>query len=583
MAIIDTEKNTVVIRIVFDGSPLSGKTTTIYALRDALTPSSEVFPPDGDTDTTLYFDWLEYTGGQFQQMPITCQIVSTPSQANLNARRQYLLNTADVVIFVIDAADNDQQTALEYYADVQTIQAENGSKALILANKQDKKDVINDELAYLYQTDDDVETKIVQASALKNQGIRESFVLAVRLASERLETLQAQGDSLDQQPSEKTASELLSAIQQLEHEEPNDISLSTSELEALADLSAEPILETLTPTASTPDLTDTQIQALANLDDDVLLPEIDADSEIVATSELSEPESDGSIEPIDSLEDSALVTIANLAQDPIDDLPSIETAADVEINEPVKSQRLPRFPDEETPYQWVYPPLLGRNILAKPDFQRGLRPSLDDETWMIHLDGQWRCFSNLDWEYPTEQAARQALREQTAWHVQCNPLLMKQRCVAIAQERKTWRLWQITQAPTHLAEQLTEALLLTDVNQLVVETFTCATCYLDAYQELSQLPFEFQVQLDNVEVHEKHIAYLGVIYGEKSSATDNYLGSNDAIKQVLKQGFTSIVQQAVRTEDLDVEAIVSELEAVQTQDDNLIVVESLAELFVEAI
>ncbi|MEK7990193.1 MAG: GTPase domain-containing protein [Thiotrichaceae bacterium] len=582
MAIIDTEKKHVVIRIVFDGASLSGKTTIIYALRDALSPNSDVYPPNGDADSTSYFDWLEYTGGQFQQMPITCQIVSTPSQAELCARREYLLNTADVVIFVVDASNTDQQAALDYYADVQAIQTQKAFKICVLANKQDKKVTINDELAHLYHAADNSELKIIQTSALKNKGIRESFVLAVRLASERLDTLLAQGVDLNQQPSEKTADELFNVMQQLEHEVTNDISLSNSELEALADLSEEPILDTQTSTVSNTDLTDTQLEALADLDGDEILPE-DDDTEILLEAEPSEPEATFSEFESDesSLDDNAsLIAIADVTNE-IEDLPNIEMVA--AVRESSKTQRLPRFPDEETPYRWIYPPLLGRNILTKPDFQRGLRPSLDNETWMIDLGGQWRCFSKQQWEYSTEQAARQALREQTAWHVQCNPLLMKQRCVAIAQERKTWRLWQITQAPTDLAEQLTEALLLTDINQLVVETFTCATCYLDAYQELSQLPFEFQVQLDNVEVHERHIAYLGVIYGEKSSTVDNYLGSNEAIKQVLKQGFSPIVQQAVRTEDLDVEAIVLELEVVQAQDDNLIVVETLAELFVEAI
>ncbi|MCV6638950.1 ADP-ribosylation factor-like protein [Candidatus Albibeggiatoa sp. nov. NOAA] len=710
MAIIDTEKNVVVIRIVFDGAPLSGKTTTIYALRDALAPNSDVFPPNGDADTTAYFDWLTYTGGQFQQMPITCQIVSTPSAPESRARREYLLSTADVVMFVVDATNTEQQTALEYYTDVQAYQTEQAFKVLILANKQDQKNVINDELAHLYQSDDP-DIKMMQTSAVKNKGIREAFVLAVRLASERLETLlDQQDDSLIQQPSETTAEALLEVMQQLECDETSDISLSTSELEALADLDHEPVLDAETPVTSNPNLTDTQIEALADLDDEAILPDVDnsvSESELAAFAETDLPTQDldddltaivdlpenaieniaytelpidldsnddlaaiadlpeDSIEenlsnienvvdaelpadldndlaaivdlPEDSIEeglsnienvadaelsadlDNDLAAIADLPEDSIEeDLSNIENIADTELpadldndlaaiadlpedsieedlsnienitdvtnSEPTKAQRLPRFPDEETPYQWVYPPLLGRNILAKPDFQGGLRPNLDDETWMIHVDGQWRCFSNLQWEYPTEQAARQALREQTAWHVQCNPLLMKQRCVAIAQERKTWRLWQITQAPTHLADQLTEALLLTDVNQLVVETFTCATNYLDAYQELAQLPFEFQIQLDNIEVHDKHIAYLGVIYGERSEPiTDSHLGSNEAIKQVLKQNFAPIVQQAVRTEDLDVETIVSELEAVQAQDDNLIVVEALTELFVDAI
>lgn len=548
MAIIDTEKNIVVIRIVFDGSPLSGKTTTIYALRDALSPTSTVFPPQGDTDTTLYFDWLEYTGGQFQQMPITCQIVSTPSQADLHVRREYLLNTADVVIFVVDAAESDQQTALGYYADVQAIQANQHFKTLILANKQDKKDSTI-ELAHLY--DDSI--KIIQASALKNRGIREAFVSAVRLATERLQALLNENKYLNQQPQEKTPEQLLATLQQLE-----DIDLSASQLEALADLSEEPFLDEKPHAA---DLTSNQLEALADLDDDEILTDLTS----IEQQTDSTPPVDESTEPTVDLDE----RLANIVDEPIETLPNVEQVAEY-----------PAFPSEQTPFKWIYPPILGRNILKKADFQHGLQPTLADKTWVIDLDGQWRCFSK--WQYSSEEAARLALREQIAWHVQCNPLLMKQRCVAIAQEHNTWRLWQITQTPTHLAQQLIEALSFTDINQLVVETFTCATAYLDAYQELTQLPFEFQLQLNNVDVHDNHIAYLGAIDGQKSQPVDSYLGSNDAIKDILKQEFMPILQQAVHSEDLDIEAIVCELEAVQTQDDDLIIVEALSELFVEA-
>ena len=42
--------------------------------------------------------------------------------------------------------------------------------------------------------------------------------------------------------------------------------------EALADLSEEPILDTRTSTPPSPDLTDTQLEALADLDDDEIFP-----------------------------------------------------------------------------------------------------------------------------------------------------------------------------------------------------------------------------------------------------------------------------------------------------------------------
>src|SRR5579862_9592390 len=101
MATLDPRNNTVVIRIAYDGAPMSGKSTSVRALGRGL--GSEVCTPAEIGGRTLYFDWLDYTGGLFEGHRIRCQIISVPGQATLAPRRRRLLESADAIVFVGDS------------------------------------------------------------------------------------------------------------------------------------------------------------------------------------------------------------------------------------------------------------------------------------------------------------------------------------------------------------------------------------------------------------------------------------------------------------------------------------------------
>ena len=71
MAVLDARSDAVVIRIVYDGAPMAGKTTSVGALGRGL--GSNVLTPAEVGGRTLYFDWLDYTGGLFEGHRIRCQ------------------------------------------------------------------------------------------------------------------------------------------------------------------------------------------------------------------------------------------------------------------------------------------------------------------------------------------------------------------------------------------------------------------------------------------------------------------------------------------------------------------------------
>ncbi len=192
MAIIDSEHDRVVVRIVYDGPPFAGKTTNLRALREALKTSDEVYSPEQENSQTSYFEWLNYVGGVFNGRSIACQIVSVPGAPELEARRRYLLRSADAVVFVLDARVPRVAVGLEYFRSLrETLEdLEPAVGILVQANYQDTGDALNEERLRLFFPEG---IRVMDASAALGKGVRDTFVFAVSLAVERLRKIMQQG------------------------------------------------------------------------------------------------------------------------------------------------------------------------------------------------------------------------------------------------------------------------------------------------------------------------------------------------------------------------------------------------------
>ena len=217
MAIIDTERDVIVIRIVYDGPPFSGKTTSIHTLGNLLGKNNPVFSPEESDGKTLYFDWMEYIGGLFKGYGISCQIISVPGQLSLEERRHFLLRTADAVIFVLDAGEKKTEIPLLYFKDLQNVLSlqpdEETVKVVIQANKQDKPNAFSSEQLKTEVFYNYPEIKIIESIATVGKGVRETFVLAVRHAIERADALMAKEQLASGKPNITHGEELLSVLQ----------------------------------------------------------------------------------------------------------------------------------------------------------------------------------------------------------------------------------------------------------------------------------------------------------------------------------------------------------------------------------
>jgi signal recognition particle receptor subunit beta len=184
MARLTRDRDALVVRLVYDGPPLSGKTTSLRALADGM--AREVFSPAEASGRTLFFDWLEYVGGSFEGIPIHCQIVSVPGQETLTRRRRALLAEADAVVLVINSVAAHLPAAQAHLGELRELLAAQAAPRpglVVQANYRDQPEA--SPLAALRQELGLDGLALVESVATENHGIRDVFVLAVRLALDR--------------------------------------------------------------------------------------------------------------------------------------------------------------------------------------------------------------------------------------------------------------------------------------------------------------------------------------------------------------------------------------------------------------
>ena len=214
MAVLDPAANEIVIRVVYDGAPESGKTTSLRALAGSLAQTA-VTPEEDATGRTLWFDWMEYVGGRFEGSRIRCQIVSVPGQAELGARRRRILAGADVVVSVVDTSAKAFPRSIDALRELRAAIAGAAVGIVLQANKRDVPDAV--ELDEVRNALGGPTVGLVESVAADGTGIREAFVYAVRLALDRVRDQMGRGALVSGRPDLGSADELLAMLRGAEH------------------------------------------------------------------------------------------------------------------------------------------------------------------------------------------------------------------------------------------------------------------------------------------------------------------------------------------------------------------------------
>ncbi|MEL7060744.1 MAG: GTPase domain-containing protein [Acidobacteriota bacterium] len=189
MAFFDPITNKLVIQVVYDGAPYSGKTESVRALAQLF--GREVETPEEVDGRTMLFDWMQHEGGERFGRAIDCRVVSVPGQADLAERRRTLLQAADALIFVVDTTVDGFERSVSLFHEITGDGPDRVDAPMIVQlNKRDRLDTVNSRRAREPFAQHPSVKHIFLTWALERRGIRESFVLAVshavrRFAAER--------------------------------------------------------------------------------------------------------------------------------------------------------------------------------------------------------------------------------------------------------------------------------------------------------------------------------------------------------------------------------------------------------------
>jgi signal recognition particle receptor subunit beta len=453
MAVLDPRSDEVVIRIVYDGPPMAGKTTSVAVLAGRL--GGQIITPDEKEGRTVFFDWLEYRGGLFEGRQIRCQIVSAPGQATLAPRRRHLIESADVVVFVCDSTPEAYESSRAYLLGLSSVLAKLNPPVgiLIQANKRDHPNAAPiDDLRQLLD-DLNMPVGIVESVALEGIGIRETFVFAVRLALDRVRALMHTEQLRYTKPEIDSAEDLLAELQQ-----------------------AESGTMTLAVDSG---LTHTRLSDLLH----------DADTAIVSS-------------PSPMLEQAIS-----------DDIMSPEVAGQA-LTAAINLSATPNTPREDISGGMIWPPVNGRLILheiasASVDLQQ-----LPDGDWYGKAADRWHIHSAGHAVFSELEQGRSALLQWARRHAANMPFLSSHRCLVLAEDGcNQYRLWQIVANEKSLYDQI-ETVLTGSADELATVLLVTIRWFLQAielYQNINGTTGNLALTLKNVGLTNNGVNYLGLV------------------------------------------------------------------------
>jgi signal recognition particle receptor subunit beta len=185
----------VLIKLVYYGPGLGGKTTTLQKVHAASPPETrgKIVSLATPVDRTLYFDFMPLRVGPVHGYPVRLQLFTVPGQVYFNATRKLVLTGADGVVFVADSQRERQDANIESLQNLEANLEEQDRKLaeiphVLQFNKRDLANVLPVE---------DLHTQLnayrapgFESAASKGQGVLEPLDELVRLVLLDLEKRQ---------------------------------------------------------------------------------------------------------------------------------------------------------------------------------------------------------------------------------------------------------------------------------------------------------------------------------------------------------------------------------------------------------
>jgi signal recognition particle receptor subunit beta len=180
----DEQQNKLVLKLVYYGPALSGKTTNLLCLHDKLQKDGrgDLMMLDTTEDRTIYFDLLPFFYVAPSGLKIKLKVYTVPGQVRHDATRKAVLQRTDGVVFIADSQTSQQAVNAESFANLEQNLALVGLDIeklplVVQFNKRDLPDITPEK--ELRKVWDPTGLPLCVASALQGWGILETFQTAL--------------------------------------------------------------------------------------------------------------------------------------------------------------------------------------------------------------------------------------------------------------------------------------------------------------------------------------------------------------------------------------------------------------------
>ncbi len=184
--------NRMLLKLVYYGPALSGKTTNLLRLHDMveLEGRGELTVLDTKDDRTIFFDLLPFFLTAPSGLRIKLKVFTVPGQVKHDATRKAVLQRADGVAFIADSQVSEETNNFESFKNLEENLGFVGLDIekiplVVQFNKRDLENIVaEDDIRRIWKQ---TGIPVFMSSAIKGTGVMETFRELVKLTYEHID------------------------------------------------------------------------------------------------------------------------------------------------------------------------------------------------------------------------------------------------------------------------------------------------------------------------------------------------------------------------------------------------------------
>ena len=196
----DEIEKRMVLKLVYYGPAMSGKTTNLLKLHDLLDTEGrgDLMMLDTKDDRTIYFDLLPFFFTAPGGLKIKVKVYTVPGQVRHDATRKAVLTRADGIAFIADSqspeATNNSESFENLEKNLSFVGIDIAKVPLVIQfNKRDLKNIIPEE--EIMQAWGPTGIPVLMASAINGPGVIETFKCLLELTYDLIDSRYSLGAS----------------------------------------------------------------------------------------------------------------------------------------------------------------------------------------------------------------------------------------------------------------------------------------------------------------------------------------------------------------------------------------------------